>query len=96
MTPAPYTSDERIIKAVKRAIKAGDTDPGGGVHYSQLANHCRLAEDTLKNRCKQLADNGKIKQVWGIGATGPRMSYLPVESDEKDKTETPKEREWIA
>jgi len=96
MTPAPYTSDERIVKAVKRAIKAGDTDPGGGVHYTQLANHCRLAEDTLKNRCKQLADKGKLEQVWGIGPVQPRHNYVPADTDGQDDTKEPQEREWIA
>jgi len=72
----PYAvPDADIIAAVEAAIAEGDTDTGGGAHPSAVAARTPLSESGVAPRLRQLADEGELVQVWGVGPHIPRQSF---------------------
>jgi len=75
-------SDEALLEAIRDAVRAGDTDPaGGGVHPEVLAERVPLSATTLKARCRDLQQDGRLTKVRGLNPElgSPRWSYKPAD-----------------
>lgn len=78
----PAVDDDVIVDALKEAIEDGRRDQlGGGVHYSVLIDYVDDITDAehLMDRLNDLADEGRLKRVRGVGRgdSRPRTSFLP-------------------
>lgn len=85
----PAVEDDTIVDAVEEAAADGWTDQlGGGVHPSALIEYVDGIEDEshLGGRCMDLADEGRLRVVHGVGpgSTRPRTSFLFAGYEEGD------------
>jgi len=80
VTRGHHLDDEEVLRAL-RQCNDSQRDTGGGWHPQVVAAALHVSPSAVRNRCQDLADEGRVVAVDGLGPTGPRVSYLPAGHD---------------